>query len=89
LELGHLPDAGLQIAVAAYIMVICLTTSAKPWAGPAHWAMGLRGAWLLGACIFMASDALIAVNKFLAPVPLAFFLDPGNLLCGAVADHPR
>jgi uncharacterized membrane protein YhhN len=25
----------------------------------------------LGACVFMASDALIAVNRFVQPVPLA------------------
>ena len=27
----------------------------------------------VGACVFMLSDALIAVNKFLTPVPLVSF----------------
>jgi len=34
---------------------------------------GAAGCVALGACIFMASDSLIAVNKFLAPIPLASF----------------
>lgn len=69
---SHLPDVGLQIAVAAYITVICLMTSqALGRASTLGDAAAVRVA--LGACIFMASDALIAVNKFLAPVPLASF----------------
>ncbi len=69
---SHLPDAGLQVAVAAYITVICLMTSqALGRARTLGEAAAARVA--LGACIFMASDALIAVNKFLMPVPLASF----------------
>jgi uncharacterized membrane protein YhhN len=69
---SHLPDVGLQIAVAAYITVICLMTSQA--LGRAR-VLGHSAAQkvALGACIFMASDALIAINKFLAPVPLATF----------------
>ena len=69
---SHLPDAGLQVAVAAYITVICLMTSqALGRASTQGEAAADRVA--LGACIFMASDALIAINKFLMPVPLASF----------------
>jgi uncharacterized membrane protein YhhN len=69
---SHLPDAGLQVAVAAYITVICLMTSqALGRASTLGDAAADRVA--LGACIFMASDALIAINKFLMPVPLASF----------------
>lgn len=69
---SHLPDAGLQVAVAAYITVICLMTSqALGRASTLGDAAATRVA--LGACIFMASDALIAINKFLMPVPLASF----------------
>ncbi|MDH4449979.1 MAG: lysoplasmalogenase family protein [Rhodoferax sp.] len=69
---SHLPDVGLQIAVAAYITVICLMTSQA--LGRARTLGDANARWVaLGACIFMASDALIAVNKFLMPVPLASF----------------
>ena len=69
---SHLPDAGLQVAVAAYVTVICLMTSqALGRARTLGDAAAARVA--LGACIFMASDALIAINKFLMPVPLASF----------------
>ena len=60
----------LKVAVAAYVSVIALMAAqalgrARNLGTPqAHWVA-------VGACIFMVSDALIAVNKFLAPVPLA------------------
>jgi len=67
---SHLPDAGLQAAVAAYIVVICLMVAQA--LGRAQ-ASGLAPArWVaMGACIFMASDTLLAVNQFLMPLPLA------------------
>ena len=69
---SHLPDVGLQIAVAAYITVICLMTS-QALGRASTLGDTAAGRVALGACIFMASDALIAVNKFLMPVPLASF----------------
>ncbi|NBX20087.1 MAG: lysoplasmalogenase, partial [Betaproteobacteria bacterium] len=69
---SHLPDVGLQVAVAAYITVICLMTS-QALGRASTLGDAAAGRVALGACIFMASDALIAVNKFLAPVPLASF----------------
>lgn len=66
---GGLPP-GLRWPVAAYVVVI---------AGMAAQALG-RAAVLgdaparavaLGACIFMLSDALLATNRFVTPLPLA------------------
>ena len=67
---SHLPDAGLQVAVAAYIVVICLMVAQA--VGRAQALAQTGGRWVaVGACIFMASDTLIAVNQFLTPLPLA------------------
>jgi alkylglycerol monooxygenase len=67
---SHLPDVGLQAAVAAYIVVICMMVAQA--LGRAQ-ALGLARARCVavGACIFMASDTLLAVNQFLTPLPLA------------------
>lgn len=69
---SHLPDAGLKVAVAAYITVICMMASQA--LGRATVLGDSTARWVgAAACIFMSSDALIAVNKFLMPVPLASF----------------
>lgn len=59
----------LQAPVLAY--VVCLAAMAAQAA--ALWRSGVeRGAVLaLGGALFMASDALLATNKFGAPLPLA------------------
>jgi len=56
-------------AVGAYVTVISLMASQA--LGRAK-VLGTRDArWVAaGTCIFMASDSLIAVNKFLVPIPL-------------------
>ncbi len=69
---SHLPDAGMQVAVGAYITVICLMVSQALGRSAALGDTAARRI-ALGACIFMASDALIAVNKFLTAIPLAPF----------------
>jgi alkylglycerol monooxygenase len=69
---NHLPDTGLQIAVAAYVTVICLMTSQALGRASVRGDSATRWAGI-AACIFMSSDALIALNKFLVPVPLASF----------------
>lgn len=64
---GGLP-AALRLPVAAYVLVIALMT-AQAWAR--HRVLG-GGAALqvaLGACCFMASDALLALNRFVTPLP--------------------
>jgi len=60
----------LKIAVAAYVTVISLMASQA--IGRAT-VLGTTAAWrvALGACIFMVSDSLIAVNKFVTPVELS------------------
>jgi len=61
--------ATLQIPVAAY--VLCLAAMAAQAA--VLWRRGAdRGALLaLGGALFVASDALLATNKFAGPLPLA------------------
>ena len=61
--------AGLRAPVAAY--VVCLAAMAAQAA--VLWRRGSpRGAVLaLGGALFLASDALLATNKFAGPLPLA------------------
>jgi alkylglycerol monooxygenase len=69
---SHVPDAGLRVAIGAYITVIGLMTSqAFGRALTTGHSAATRVA--MGACIFMASDTLIAIDKFITPVPLASF----------------
>ncbi|MFZ4478486.1 MAG: lysoplasmalogenase [Rhodoferax sp.] len=65
-----LTDPVLKVAVAAYVGVISLMVAQA--IGRAS-VQGDRAcaAVALGACIFMLSDALIAVNRFVQPLPLA------------------
>ena len=67
---GGLTDPVLKIAVAAYVTVISLMAAqAIGRAGALDDAAARRVA--LGACIFMVSDSLIAINKFIVPLELA------------------
>lgn len=69
---GSLGDPVLKGAVAAYVAVICLM-AAQAWSR-AHVQGDAAARWVaVGACVFMLSDSLIAINKFLTPVPLASF----------------
>ncbi len=65
-----LTDPVLKVAVAAYVGVIALMV-----AQAIGRAVLLRDAAsvavAVGACIFMLSDSLIAVNRFVQPLPLA------------------
>lgn len=67
---GNLTGPGLRPAVAVYVLVICLMG-----AQAAGRATVLRDraavAAALGACVFMASDTLIAINRFVMPLPWA------------------
>jgi len=68
----RLPDAALQAAVAAYVTVIALMVSQALGRATSLGTPSAR--WVAaGACIFMASDALIAIDRFLNPLPLASF----------------
>jgi uncharacterized membrane protein YhhN len=69
---GGLKDPVLKAAVAAYVTVISLM-AAQAW-GRASVLKDAASRWVtLGACIFMVSDSLIAINKFVSPVPLSSF----------------
>jgi len=66
---GGLPVA-LRIPVGAYVVVIaCMAAQAVGRAAalrdaPSRWVA-------VGACFFMLSDALLATNRFVSPLPLA------------------
>ncbi|MDR7308137.1 lysoplasmalogenase family protein [Rhodoferax saidenbachensis] len=69
---GSLGDPVLKGAVAAYVCVISLMAAQAIGRATAQSDAAAR--WVaVGACVFMLSDSLIAVNKFLTPVPLASF----------------
>jgi uncharacterized membrane protein YhhN len=67
---GGLTDPVLKLAVAAYVGVISLMV-----AQAIGRATVLRDtaskAVAVGACIFMLSDSLIALNRFVQPLPMA------------------
>jgi len=69
LWLGGLP-AGLRGPVAAYVVVIALMAAQA--LGRAS-ARGDRASVLVavGACCFMLSDTLLALNRFVTPLPMA------------------
>jgi uncharacterized membrane protein YhhN len=68
--LPGLGDPILKVAVAAYVTVISLMVSQA--IGRATVLGDAASRWVaLGTCIFMVSDALIAINKFVTPVPLS------------------
>jgi len=62
----------LQGAVSAYVLVIALMAAQA--LGRAK-VLGDRAAQLtaLGGCVFLLSDSLLAVNRFVLPLPLASF----------------
>ena len=69
LWLGGLP-AGLRAPVAAYVVVIALMAAQA--LGRAN-ALRDRASVLVGvgACFFMLSDTLLALNRFVTPLPMA------------------
>lgn len=65
--------AGLWLPVFIYVVCICtmgvMATVRKRAVRPmSHWAV------MTGAILFVASDSLIALNKFVQPIPFATFL---------------
>jgi uncharacterized membrane protein YhhN len=65
-----LTDPILKGAVAAYVTVISLMASQA--LGRATVLGDAASRWVAaGACVFMLSDALIAIDKFVNPIPLA------------------
>jgi uncharacterized membrane protein YhhN len=67
---SSLGDQVLKGAVAAYVTVISLMAAQA--IGRATVRGDVASRWVaVGACVFMLSDSLIAVNKFLTPLPLS------------------
>ncbi len=93
-----LPDLTLKLAVAAYAAVISLMAAqALGRARLLQTAAAMRVA--MGACIFMLSDSLIAIDRFVQPLPMAAFwilstyyaaqlLIVGNSLTAGLASTP-
>ena len=66
---GGLTDPVLKVAVAAYVGVISLMVAqAMGRAMVLHDTASKAVA--LGACVFMLSDSLIAINRFVQPLPM-------------------
>jgi uncharacterized membrane protein YhhN len=66
---GGLTDPVLKVAVAAYVGVISLMVAQAIGRATVQ-KNSASTAVALGACIFMLSDSLIAVNRFVQPLPL-------------------
>jgi alkylglycerol monooxygenase len=67
--LPHL-GAGLQIPVAAYVFIIALMGAQA--IGRAVQLKTTSSKWVAaGSLLFMASDSLLAINKFVLPIPLS------------------
>ena len=67
---GGLGDPVLKVAVAAYVTVISLMAAQA--IGRATVLGDAASRWVaVGACIFMVSDSLIAINKFVTPVAMS------------------
>ena len=65
-----LTDAVLALAVSTYVLVIALM-AAQAIGRATVLRQSAATAVAIGACVFMLSDSLIAVNRFVAPVPWA------------------
>jgi uncharacterized membrane protein YhhN len=66
---GGLGDPVLKVAVAAYVTVIALMVGQAIGRATVQQSPAAR-AVALGACFFMLSDSLIAINRFVQPLPL-------------------
>ena len=74
---------GLRLPVGVYTTVIALMVSQA--IGRAI-RLGTRHAWLTasGAALFMASDTMISVNRFVAPFPLSDFAIMASYYLGQI-----
>ena len=91
---GGLPPA-LRLPVAVYVTVIALMAAQA--LGRAH-QLRRRGATLvaLGACSFLCSDAVLATNRFVQPLPWAalwvlasYYLAQGLIVAGLLRPAAR
>ena len=83
------PNLGnMLVPVVAYLLVIVVMVVLAALGRVNHWLV------VVGACLFIASDSLIAVNRFITPVPSSSFLImatyyPAQLLITAGAARNR
>ena len=91
----HGLPADLRVPVAAYVLVIA-TMAAQAWGRAKH--LGTAGSlWLAwGSVLFMLSDTLLAVDKFVSPLPVAglwvlttYYLAQGLIVQGRLSSQPR
>ena len=84
----------LRLPVAAYVLVIA-TMAAQAWGRAKH--LGSAGSrWVAwGSVLFMLSDALLAMDKFVSPLPLAglwvlasYYLAQGLIVQGRLSLEP-
>lgn len=62
---------GLRVPVAAYVVCLaCMAAQAAAWWRSAPTSTPARCA-AIGGALFMASDSLLAINKFASPLPLS------------------
>jgi uncharacterized membrane protein YhhN len=85
----------LRLPVAAYVLVIA-TMAAQAWGRAKH--LGSAGSrWVAwGSVLFMLSDALLAMDKFVSPLPLAglwvlasYYLAQGLIVQGRLSSEPH
>jgi alkylglycerol monooxygenase len=85
--LPHL-NAGLKIPVAVYILFIALMGAQA--IGRAVELKTTSSKWVaVGSLFFMASDSLLAINKFVSPIPLSQLLILGTYFAAQlwIAEH--
>jgi uncharacterized membrane protein YhhN len=89
----HGLPADLRVPVAAYVLVIA-TMAAQAWGRAKH--LGTAGShWLAwGSVLFMLSDALLALDKFVSPLPVAglwvlatYYLAQGFIVQGRLSSQ--
>lgn len=89
----HGLPADLRVPVAAYVLVIA-TMAAQAWGRAKH--LGTAGShWLAwGSVLFMLSDTLLALDKFVSPLPVAglwvlatYYLAQGFIVQGRLSSQ--
>lgn len=85
------PSLGeMTVPVIAYVFIISIMAVFAAFRSPAGWTV------FAGAVSFIVSDALIAVNEFIQPVPyenfaimITYYAAQGLIAIGSVHDHKK
>ena len=84
-----IPNLGnMLLPVVVYLVIIVAMGILAALSGVNHWLV------IIGACLFIASDSIIAINRFIVPVPSSSFFImstyyPAQLLITAGASQLR